>query len=514
MFSTIEDKTRKPNGGKGATQGRIILCGRCFGRGPVVNRVDTLGNERLSSKRIRIPLFRPFSRITEDQSVGQPLEAHIRKLQEFYWSERDPVGRGFVPLADALRKAGDFVESQRVLREGLSRHPDFISGHVVAGWLSLDRGRLEEAEARFRTALELDPKNIAALRALGDILMERGDGGAALDILEVLSYEDPMDLDLPGLIADLRLQAESAVEEIPDPDEEPVPPVWDDPHSVADELDWGSATLQPDESPEDKPGGDPDEEAGEGAVVTSTLGEIYLRQGLLDEAEDVFETLLKDDPQSALLRQRLEEVRSLKRGGEVLGDRAGRFPGEEEESFDYETSREAGPEDSFHQAEFNSSRVVPIESLAPDRISTRAREDLASPEESAPDEPISVDALAPDEPISVEALAPDEPISVEALAPDEPISIEALAPDEPISIEALAPDEPISIEALAPDEPISIEALAPDEPISIEALALDEPISIDALAPDEPVSVAALAPDESQSNPKAGAFEIWLEGLK
>ena len=41
--------------------------------------------------------------------MGQPLEVHIRKLQEFYWSEADPEGRGFVPLADALRKAGEFL---------------------------------------------------------------------------------------------------------------------------------------------------------------------------------------------------------------------------------------------------------------------------------------------------------------------------------------------------------------------------------------------------------------------
>ena len=75
--------------------------------------------------------------------MGQPLEFHIRKLQEFYWSAADPDGRGFVPLADALRRAGEHWEARRVLREGLKRHPDYLSGYVVAAWLSLDQGRRE-----------------------------------------------------------------------------------------------------------------------------------------------------------------------------------------------------------------------------------------------------------------------------------------------------------------------------------------------------------------------------------
>lgn len=51
--------------------------------------------------------------------MGQPLEVHIRELQELYWSAADPDGRGFVHLADALRRAGDLREAHRVLREGL-----------------------------------------------------------------------------------------------------------------------------------------------------------------------------------------------------------------------------------------------------------------------------------------------------------------------------------------------------------------------------------------------------------
>jgi len=370
------------------------------------------------------------------------------------------------------------------LREGLGRHPDFISGHVVAGWLSLDRGRPEEAEAQFRAALDLDPQNIAALRALSDILLERGDGLEALGVLEQLSHEDPIDLDLPRRIADLRLQAESAEENMPGQDDEPGSAVWDDPYAVADELDWDGATLQPDESPGDDPGeeagedvlgkqgddsGDdsaennmdapephalqetalvvedgeplPGDEGLQGAMITPTLGEIYLRQGLLDQAEEVFDTLLKADPESLHLQQRLEEVRGLKSGDGDSGE--GEEPDRSEEADDLDSPFpvDTPPEETPILAEPMPPGVVPIESLAPDRIFTRPSDDLPSSEFPVPEEPISIEALAPDEPISIDVLAPEEPISIEALAPDEPISIDALAPDEPISIAALAPDD-------------------------------------------------------------------------
>jgi tetratricopeptide (TPR) repeat protein len=483
------------------------------------------------------PFSAPFSSIPEDQSVGQPLEPNIRKLQEFYWSKHDPDGRGFVPLADALRRAGDFIEAHRVLREGLSRHPDFISGHVVAGWLSLDRGRPEKAEGQFQTALELDPRNIAALRAMGDILLQRGELVEALEVLEKLSHEDPIDLSLPRQIAELRLQAESAPEEGRGEEAgDSLLRVWNDPHAVVEELDWGSATLQADESPkraqEDRGIEEAPEEAwgtetpapeetgpvmedGEplpgdeglkGAVMTTTLGEIYLRQGFLDQAEEVFENLLGEDPESVHLQQRLAEVRGLKGVRGRMGEMdSTSLIEEEEETWETIPQEPAGVSwvESSSGDGLRRPAVVPIESLAPDRLSPWKAEEVGSPGPSAPDEPISIDALAPDESVSIEALAPDEPISIDALAPDEPISIDALAPDEPISIDALAPDEPVSIDALAPDEPISIDSLAPDEPISIHALAPDEALSSDATASNGPRGDSTIAD-----------FERWLEGLK
>jgi len=444
--------------------------------------------------------------------VGQPQEVHIRKLQEIYWSDADPDGRGFVPLADALRKAGDFREAHRVLREGLGRHPEFLSGHVVAAWVSVDQGDFQDAESQFRTALELDPHNISVLRGLAEILLDRGEVGSALGLLEALQREDPIDLDLPNRVVALRAQVEAPTETIPNEDLETKPTIWDDPDAVSEELDWDAAALQPDSSPGGVPEGSdevapsapvvedgepiPAPEELDHALVTSTLGEIYLQQGLFGQAEGVFKILLGEDPENENLKHRLEEVQSLLQSH-------GTKPGASEESLAVE------------------EEIVPISSLGPDDEQDLPAQDVPA-DEGPPEGIVPIEGLSPVEAVSIEFLAPDRvrPVHPVEPTPDEVLSIAALALDEPLSIDALALDEPLSIDALAPDESLSIDALAPDESLSIDALAPDEALSIDALAPDEPLSIDALAPDGpppdedgSGRDPTIDAFENWLDKL-
>jgi tetratricopeptide (TPR) repeat protein len=439
--------------------------------------------------------------------VGQPQEVHIRKLQEFYWSDADPDGRGFVPLADALRKVGDLREAHRVLREGLQRHPDFPSGHIVAAWLGIDRGELHETETHFRLALELDRHNIFALRGLAEILLDRGETAAALELLEALLREDPIDQDLPDRVHALREQLEAPDVEEPDPGAQGLASVWDDPDVVAEEVSWETAALQADSSWNGSPGGPegivasamvvedaepiPSPDDLDEALVTSTLGEIYLRQGFLDRAQRVFETLVEKDPGNEHLEHRLEEVRRRRLSAEL--------PSGERVATDGERPLEDG--------------IVPIAWLAPDHA-----QDLPLEEEGSV-EIVPIESLAPDRvgPRFLTETAPVEPIPIDLLAPDEVVSIDLLAPDEVVSIDLLAPDEVVSIDLLAPDEVVSIDLLAPDEVVSIDLLAPDEPISIDILAPDEPEGRAGgVEQDEADSgrDPTIDAFEKWLDNLQ
>ncbi|MGW8265271.1 MAG: tetratricopeptide repeat protein [Longimicrobiales bacterium] len=325
--------------------------------------------------------------------MGGSLEAEIRKLQSYYWSDADPDGRGFVPLADAYRRHGDSMEALRILRDGLRRHPELVSGHVVRGWIYVEQGDFSDAEAAFRAVLEVDPHNVSALRGLGEILADRGALDEALEVFRTLLPLDPLDVDFPERVEALAEAAEAlAAEETgAPPAEAPAPPrPWEDSEGVAEELNWDAAALQADESrPSASEGPTPLPAPGtawegpvlappgrEDALVTRTMGDILLRQGLLDEAEDVYQRLLSQDPENPVLRQKLEEVQARQRGEHrPAADPTG-------------VAGERIPERIVPVQESGVDGVVPIEELAPDLM-------------------VSIEDLSPDVIVPVQALAPD-----------------------------------------------------------------------------------------------------------
>ncbi len=399
-------------------------------------------------------------------------------------SPRDPQGRAFAPLADVYRRLGRLDEALELLQEGLARSPDFASGHVVAGWVHQARGEEGAAESSFRRVLELDPLNVAALRGLAGILEERGELDEALELWRRLLDQEPDDTRLADRIRELEARLTEEAEAMA-PGEvviagatDPAASVWEG-EAAAEEIDWARASLQADESGGEEPAvvqgedepvppGPERERPGEDALMTRTMAEIYVRQGLLDQALEVFEHLLERSPGDEELVRRVEEVRALaaeEEGRPGLGVLEPR-PAE----------RERGPAPAGEvTGEGGALEVVPIQALAPD----------ASP---GPAGVVPIEALAPDEPSPEEG--PLDVVPIQALAPDaspepEPagvVAIEALAPDEfppeespldVVPIEALAPDaspEPagvVPIEALAP-EIVPIESLAPDGPEGTE----------------------------------------------
>jgi len=123
--------------------------------------------------------------------VTESLEREIRDLRSLFWSDRDPDGRAFAPLADAYRRAGDLRQALELLKDGLDRHPAFSSGHVVSARVHFQGGLVHEATLAARRALELDEENVEALRTLGDALHASGDAEGAAEARARLRILDP-----------------------------------------------------------------------------------------------------------------------------------------------------------------------------------------------------------------------------------------------------------------------------------------------------------------------------------
>ena len=73
-------------------------------------------------------------------------------------------------LAEEYRRAGQTEEAVRVSREGLNRHPGYLSARVTLGRALLNLGQLDEARLELQFVATEAPDNLAAIRGLAEII--------------------------------------------------------------------------------------------------------------------------------------------------------------------------------------------------------------------------------------------------------------------------------------------------------------------------------------------------------
>ena len=461
--------------------------------------------------------------------MPEPLNQQIELLQEILLSEKDPAGRAFAPLADAHRRAGDLDRALEVLQEGLVSHPDFASGHVVAGWLHRDRGEDDHAIRAFERVLELDTENGTALRSLAELAEDPDTGLGYFERLAEIEADDPeVVAALENLRAEVAAGAADPVEETiqieeqgreetsaegvaleapveqpvveeASPDAVPVADLAPD-DAAAPEMAEVSAPAEVvlEEPVVEAEAPSAGVTADERKIYTPTLAELYAKQGAVDKALEVYRKLLVEDPENPMFLHRVAE---LTRGLGVGPDVTEEPPvAAEEPSVATEEPPVATEEPSVTTEEpsvvADDRPVVPIQSLAPDPEPVGAETPAGDVPVAWDEAPVAVEeeaVAADDRPVvPIESLAPD-PEPMGDVAPAPAIAVEELAPDpEPmgdgaapaIAIEELAPDpEPVGVEApVADPEPVG--SLVTEEASSIQD---DRPVvPIESLAPDGP----------------------------
>lgn len=122
--------------------------------------------------------------------------------------QKDPASIAFAQLAEELRRAGHPQEAADVCRAGLAIHPTYLSARVTLGRALLELNELDAAADELRIVLRSAPENLAAMRAMGEIHLRRGEEVEALAQLRaalVIARNDP---DLEESVADLARKVE------------------------------------------------------------------------------------------------------------------------------------------------------------------------------------------------------------------------------------------------------------------------------------------------------------------
>jgi tetratricopeptide (TPR) repeat protein len=117
--------------------------------------------------------------------------------------EKDPASIAFAQLAEECRRLGRHEEAVDICRQGLERHPGYLSARVTLGRALLHLGQLDEAQHELETVLQGAPQNLAALRALGDVHRRRGDLPQAKTLYQAALSLAPNDPELERALAEL-----------------------------------------------------------------------------------------------------------------------------------------------------------------------------------------------------------------------------------------------------------------------------------------------------------------------
>ena len=101
------------------------------------------------------------------------IEALLRRL------EKDRASVAFAQLAEEYRRGGDYQQAITICREGLARHPGYLSAQVTLGRALIALKQFDEARNELEAVLSVAPDNLAAIRALAEIHQHVGEAEIA-----------------------------------------------------------------------------------------------------------------------------------------------------------------------------------------------------------------------------------------------------------------------------------------------------------------------------------------------
>jgi tetratricopeptide (TPR) repeat protein len=189
---------------------------------------------------------------------------------------KDPNSTIFVPLAKAYSQIGLLDDALEAALLGTKTIPNYSPGFAVLGNIYCQMGRLEEALKAYNQALLIDPENLPAFLGLAKFYIAQGERDRAIKTLAQAKGFHPDNSDVMAMLNALALprpweQIKQATE------------VHDDfAHQVFDAAE------------------------SEDPIPTATLAEIYVKQGLIEQAIKIYQDILKKDPRNAAVLQRIE----------------------------------------------------------------------------------------------------------------------------------------------------------------------------------------------------------------
>ena len=228
----------------------------------------------------------------------------IKNLEEQL--SRAPDSFCFAALSAVYLKAGLIDDALHVAREGVAKHPDYLAGQRALSLACHAKGFNDEALAALQRIAVALPEDVPSLKLLGRLLVEAGEQGSAIQIYRVALEFAPEEVECLLQLKSLEQSAGAAVSctqrdegyENSEDDEEIIEDL-----EILDEFDEEFSEM---ESPAYETAHDP--------LSTVTLAELYVNQGYVKKALEIYRAILVDNPMDPAIKERVIELEALDAG--------------------------------------------------------------------------------------------------------------------------------------------------------------------------------------------------------
>lgn len=245
---------------------------------------------------------------------------------------KDPASYCFAPLAELYRRIGLVDDAIAVAQKGTELHPDYVGGHLALGRAYFEKAMIAESRSELECVVKFTPDNLLAQKLLSQVYIELGETTLAQKALESLLEANPADSEsritleslqgsaLSGEVSveilengpdewprespDYHIEVESVVEGDDDAELELIEELYEE--VLDDELTgiYATAVDEPaaehvDSQEESFSAAQNEETVCEVPFKTATMAELYVSQGHLQEAIDIYSELTAEEPMNA-----------------------------------------------------------------------------------------------------------------------------------------------------------------------------------------------------------------------
>lgn len=236
----------------------------------------------------------------------------IKNLEEQY--AKSPDSLCFARLAEVYLKVGLVDDAVHVARQGALKHPRYLSGQRALSLACHAKGLAAETIAALKVVTEALPEDVSSQKLLGRLLAEAGDLDSACQTFRTALEFVPDDVECRIELESLERatgKPAAVFEADQDDDEEIIEDLEIIEEPYFEERDQPVAGLclggiTPDSYGPAAPQHDP--------LSTGTLAELYVTQGVIHKALEIYRAILVDNPADQAVAERVAELEKLEAG--------------------------------------------------------------------------------------------------------------------------------------------------------------------------------------------------------